>query len=149
MTERVLVPIDGSESSWAALEYAFGHHGDDPVVVLYVADPSERAYTDRSRGGEDEPDEKEDSEEYSVEYSKELFETARERADAAGVEVETETTIGSPADAILEYAADNEIDHIVMGSRGRSGLSRLLLGSVAETVVRRSSVPVTVTRDAE
>ncbi len=149
MTERVLVPIDGSESSWAALEYTFGHHDDDPIVVLYVADPSERAYTDRSRGSEDEPDGKEDSEEYSVEYSKGLFETASERADAAGVEVETETTIGSPADAILEYAADNEIDHIVMGSRGRSGLSRLLLGSVAETVVRRSSVPVTVARDAE
>ena len=148
MTERVLVPIDGSESSWAALEYAFGHHGDGPIVVLYVADPSERTYTDRSRGNEDDPDGGENStEEYSVEYSKELFETARERADTAGVEVETETTVGSPADAILEYAEDNRIDHIVMGSRGRSGLSRLLLGSVAETVVRRSSVPVTVARD--
>ncbi len=148
MTERVLVPIDGSESSWAALEYAFGHHGSDPIVVLYVADPSERAYTDRSRGDGDEPDREENSTgEYSVEYSKELFETARERADTAGVEVETETTIGSPADAILEYAENNGIDHIVMGSRGRSGLSRLLLGSVAETVVRRSSVPVTVARN--
>jgi Universal stress protein UspA and related nucleotide-binding proteins len=149
MTERVLVPIDGSESSWAALEHAFEHHGDDPIVVLYVADPSERTYTDRSRGGEDEPDADESTAEYSVEYSKELFQTARERADTAGTDVETETTIGSPADAILEHTDDNEIDHIVMGSRGRSGLSRLLLGSVAETVVRRSSVPVTVARSPE
>ena len=136
MTETILVPVDGSESAWIALEYAGEQHDDGSIVVLHVVDPSEGDYvepTDDSR---------------PTERSTELLETARERAATKGVDVETDTTTGSPAGAILEYAADNEIDHIVMGSRGRSGLSRLLLGSVAETVVRRSSVPVTVARDS-
>jgi len=51
---------------------------------------------------------------------------------------------GRPADAITAYADDHDIDAIVMGSRGRSGVSRVLLGSVAGTVVQDSSVPVTV-----
>lgn len=135
MAETILVPVDGSESAWTALEYAGEHHDDGSIVVLHVVDPSEGDYvepTDDSR---------------PTERSTELLETSHERAATRGVDVETDTTTGSPADAILEYAADNGIDHIVMGSRGRSGLSRLLLGSVAETVVRRSSIPVTVARD--
>ena len=50
---------------------------------------------------------------------------------------------------IVRYVDDHDIDQVVMGSRGRDGLDRLLLGSNAETVVRRVSVPVTVVGDAE
>lgn len=132
--EHVLVPIDGSESAWTAFEYVMRQHADGPIVVLHVVDPSEGNYA-RQAG------------ERPKERSTELLETAVERADAAGVEIETDTTTGSPADAILDYTEDTEIDHVVMGSRGRSGLSRLLLGSVAETVVRRAPVPVTVVRE--
>ena len=46
----------------------------------------------------------------------------------------------------MTYAEENDIDHIVVGSHGRGGVSRMLLGSVAETVARRSSVPVTIIR---
>jgi nucleotide-binding universal stress UspA family protein len=56
------------------------------------------------------------------------------------------TEIGRPSRAIVEYAEEHDIDHIVMGSHGRSGVTRILLGSVAETVVRRSPVPVTIVR---
>jgi nucleotide-binding universal stress UspA family protein len=54
--------------------------------------------------------------------------------------------VGKPARAIVEYADDHDIDQIVMGSHGRSGVTRILLGSVAESVVRDSTVPVTVAR---
>jgi len=54
--------------------------------------------------------------------------------------------VGRPTKVIVEYADDHDIDQIVMGSHGRSGMSRILLGSVAEIVVRRASVPVTVVR---
>ncbi|MFB6177175.1 MAG: universal stress protein, partial [Halobaculum sp.] len=60
--------------------------------------------------------------------------------------VETDTAVGRPASAIVEYAETNEVDHLVLGSHGRTGVSRLLLGSNAEKVVRRSPVPVTVVR---
>jgi nucleotide-binding universal stress UspA family protein len=52
------------------------------------------------------------------------------------------TAIGVPVDHILEYAAANEIDLIVMGTHGRGLVGHMFLGSVAERVVRRSSVPV-------
>lgn len=134
MTETVLVPIDGSDSSWTALDYVLDHHDDDPVTVLHVIDPAEGNYTGEHEAGK------------PAERSTELLETAHERAMAEALEVDTDTATGSPAETILGYADEHGIDHIVMGSRGRSGLSRLLLGSVAETVVRRSSVPVTVAR---
>jgi nucleotide-binding universal stress UspA family protein len=54
--------------------------------------------------------------------------------------------VGRPAREIVDYADENDIDHVVMGSHGRSGVSRIVLGSVAENVVRKSSVPVTVAR---
>jgi nucleotide-binding universal stress UspA family protein len=47
---------------------------------------------------------------------------------------------------IVTYADENDVDHVVLGSHGRKGLTRVLLGSVAEAVVRRSPVPVTVVR---
>jgi nucleotide-binding universal stress UspA family protein len=78
----------------------------------------------------------------------ELFEDARETAAAAGFEGDVETTVevGPPSRTIVEYARDNDVDYVVMGCHGRAGVSRVLLGSVAETVVRRSPCPVLVVR---
>lgn len=59
-----------------------------------------------------------------------------------------EKRTGEPRKAILEYAANNGIDAIVMGTRGRRGVGRLLLGSVTESVVRDATVPVLVVRGA-
>lgn len=76
--------------------------------------------------------------------AKGLFEEARELADARDAEVTTVGRTGTVPDLIVEYADENDIDHIVIGSHGRTGAGRVLLGSVAETVVRRSPLPVTV-----
>ena len=54
---------------------------------------------------------------------------------------------GHPADELIRYAEENEMDIIVMGTLGRTGLDRLLLGSVAGNVVRHSKVPVMVVRE--
>jgi nucleotide-binding universal stress UspA family protein len=54
--------------------------------------------------------------------------------------------IGSPAEAIVDYAKDHDSDLIAMGTHGRSGFSHLLMGSVAEQVIRRASCPVMVVR---
>jgi nucleotide-binding universal stress UspA family protein len=65
------------------------------------------------------------------------------------VPLESATVEGSPAREIVDYATETGVDLIVMGTHGRSGVDRLLLGSVAERVVRRSPVPVLTVRVTE
>ncbi|HET8689549.1 MAG TPA: universal stress protein, partial [Methanosarcina sp.] len=69
-----------------------------------------------------------------------------ETAKAADVEVESVILEGHPAEKIVEFAEQNGIEIIVMGTLGRTGLDRFLLGSVAENVVRHSKTPVLVVR---
>jgi nucleotide-binding universal stress UspA family protein len=67
-------------------------------------------------------------------------------AKAADVEVESLLLEGQPAEKIIEFAEQNDIEMIVMGTLGKTGLDRFLLGSVAENVVRHSKIPVLVVR---
>ena len=70
----------------------------------------------------------------------------KQMGEEVGVEVESLVLEGKPAEKIVEYAEENDIDLIVMGTMGKSGLDRILLGSVAERVVRISHTPVLVVR---
>lgn len=74
---------------------------------------------------------------------------AAERLHKAGVEADTEVANGYPPDAIVEVAKNRGGDLIVMGSHGRSGLNRLFLGSVAESVLRTAPIPVLIVRSEE
>lgn len=65
-------------------------------------------------------------------------------AKASGASIETKVVIGNPAESILKTAEENNMDAIVIGSIGRTGLSKFLLGSVAEKVVRNSRIPIIV-----
>lgn len=136
---RVLVPIDGSAPSNDALEYALEQFSDDEIVGLYVMDPVDGA-TVWGPGTAD------DWASASEERANTVLGDARDAAADFGLEISTDSTVGRPAHAIVEYAAEHDLDHIVIGSHGRGGISRVLLGSVAETVVRRAPVPVTVFR---
>jgi nucleotide-binding universal stress UspA family protein len=144
MPDRVLVPIDDSDRSTKALEYALKQYPDAEITVLHVLDPSSDAvYT----GGEISIDlDVREVRERHKHLAEDLLEEAVETASRHGIEIDTATRVGKPARAILEYVEEEDVDHIVVGSHGRSGVSRVLLGSVAETVTRRSPVPVTVVR---
>lgn len=143
MSRQVLVPVDASEQSTAALEFAIDHYPEATIVALHAIDPGDfpsggfeaGAFTDFERFRENYEEEAEA-----------LLEDAAELASEAGVDVETVIETGRPSKTIVSYAEDNDVDHIVIGSHGRTGASRLLLGSVAETVTRRSTVPVTIVR---
>lgn len=76
---------------------------------------------------------------------KRLAEFVRARTDA-GLLGEQSVRMGDPAKVILQVAAQLDADLIVLGTHGRRGLSRLLLGSVAESVVHNAECPVTVVR---
>jgi nucleotide-binding universal stress UspA family protein len=142
MTERVLVPVDGSEKSKAACEFVFERFPDATLVVLHVINPAEASYGAQASI----PSSSEQWYKRERDRAEALFEDIEEVATDHGVETETAIEVGKPTAAIVEFVANNDIDHVVMGSHGRDGVSRILLGSVAETVVRRSPAPVTVVR---
>ena len=138
--KKVLVPLDGSEQSWNALEFAAEEFPSATIHVLHVVDPVEAGYTATATV----PGYTEEWYEQAQERADELFQRAEEELGAESMERATE--VGRPSRVIVDYAEEHGIDQIVMGSHGRSGVSRILLGSVAEAVVRRSPMPVTIIR---
>jgi nucleotide-binding universal stress UspA family protein len=142
MGRRILVPVDGSEQSRDACAFAIEEYPDSELVLLHVINPAEAGYSAQASI----PSFSEEWYEHAKEEAAELFEEVRSEASEAGVEVSSDTVVGKPSRSIVEYADENDIDQIVMGSHGRSGVTRILLGSVAESVVRDASVPVTVAR---
>jgi len=70
-----------------------------------------------------------------------------ENAKAAGVEATPILLKGNAAEKILDFAEDQKVDMIVIGSTGKSGVERFMLGSVSEKVVRNSKIPVLVVRE--
>ncbi|WP_160133484.1 universal stress protein [Halococcus salsus] len=137
MTERVLVPLTDSNHAWPGLEYALELYPEADVTVINVVDPAGAGYGERSSGDENERGTPEDQ-------AAELFTAATDLANESGRDLTTTLIEGRPAAAIVDHSEDHSFDAIVMGSRGRSGVSRVLLGSVAGTVVENASVPVTV-----
>ncbi|WP_436344188.1 universal stress protein [Natronorubrum sp. FCH18a] len=142
MSSRILIPFDDSEPARDALKYAFELFPDGEFVALAVVDTTTLPFIPNA-ATDDEAHEQLEEVFGSVDDRLTVPETlAAER----GVPLETRTRIGSPAQEIIDFAETAPIDHVVMGSRGRSGVRRILLGSVAEVVVRHSPVPVTVVR---
>ena len=141
--ERVLVALDGSDQSAAGLEYAADTYTDATIVCFHAIDPFDRDPEDAT--AEPLTEEWLEVERERVET---VFDRALERTSLAEDDgrVEREAIVGQPAESIVAYAEEEAIDHVVVGSVGRGGASRLQLGSVAELVVRRSPVPVTVVR---
>lgn len=141
MTRKVLVPMDTSGPATAALEYALTQFPDADVVVLYACGIDETDERLRQRVLQKECTEERARQERIAEG---IFQAAVETAERASMSVSTVFTYGLPSRTIIAYAEEHDIDQIVIGTHRRRGLSRMLLGSVAETIVRRSSIPVTV-----
>lgn len=142
VARRILVPLDRSDHSTDALEHALEVHAGSEFVLLHVIDPNRWTSADE----EGELVFSADSERAAKRAGAELLTSAATRVEEAGETAERVTRVGSPARAILSHIdeAEPRIDQVVMGSRGRTGLGRILMGSVAERVARRSSVPVTI-----
>lgn len=146
MYERILVPTDGSDVAEAAVDQAIDlaeKYGAE-IHALYVADTDSIAYSlgteqvDRIRQGN----------------FNEMTELRREAEDATGYVTDRAAEHGldaiehheggRPHTMIGKYADDHDIDLIVMGSHGRAGVRRALLGSVTERTLRSTHVPVLV-----
>ena len=141
MYDTILIPFDGSEEARRGAE-----HGIElaaavgaSVHALYVVDlpGAPRALSLR----DDEESMREEYHEYGEEVTGEICSAAAD----AGVECEAVIRSGSPAEEIVEYATDEGMDAIVMGSAYRGKFPNLL-GSTSEKVVRTSTVPVVTKR---
>ncbi|WP_439026923.1 universal stress protein [Haloarchaeobius sp. DT45] len=136
---HILAPVDGSDASERAAEHAIdlATRYDAGLTVMHVVDDDLLPLDARSQHLvqrlEDE----------AADIVTEVVEWATE----AGVEpVERHIVRGSPAEQILATVEDGDIDLVVLGSHGRSGIDKVLMGSVSERVVRRSPVPVLTVR---
>ena len=143
MVKHVLVPLDGSEGSENAFEFALEEFSDTRLTLVHVVNPKSSEKIQVTEGSIPFDDEKREE---IIEESATFLDEYAQDAEEHGIEATKVYKGGEPSEEVVEYAEENEIDHIVMGSHGRSGVSRVLLGSVAEDVTRNSPVPVTVVR---
>lgn len=141
MFRKILVAIDGSEPANHALEAAIGEAetGNAEIHVIYVVESGlfsslpmdntlEIIYSVLQKEGE------------------EILESARVKADAAGVPFTPHLRQGHAGSQIISLAEELGVDRIILGSHGKSGVDRLLLGSVTDYVVRNSPITTTVVR---
>jgi len=143
MFEKILIATDGSEHSERAarLGIELARLSGSKVTAIYVADISRMAHL---------PDDMLlfSIRELLVKEGNEAVEFVEKLAGEAGVPCEKIVAEGIPGEELLSYASNANINLIVMGNVGRTGLDKFLLGSVAEKVVRNSKVPVlTVPRE--
>lgn len=136
----ILVAYDGSALAQKALAHAAREYPDAELILLRVAEASSGSI----EAGVDLLQEKlkDLREETAAEISTEVDELIQ-RDD---IDIRMEMVAGEPAREIVSFAEENDIDVIVIGNHGRRGVSRVLLGSVAEKVVRRAPTTVIVVR---
>ena len=137
--DNLLIPTDGSEQAANAVEEGIklANEVDATVHILHVVDAFEAKILPIT--GEEEAK----REEY-VEYGEQITTEAAQVAKDAGLEVETAVVVGIAHKEIQAYVEENEIDLVVIGSRGLGGVEEMLLGSTADKVIRLVNKPVTV-----
>ncbi|QFU84701.1 universal stress protein [Natronorubrum aibiense] len=140
MEGHILVPVDQSPHSSRALEYAIEAYPEAEITALHVVDISNYQCRGTCMYHAKELLDRLEQVEQTV------FEIARQTATEHGSELTTKLKLGSPVQTIIDYATAHDVDHIVIGSHGRTGFDRLFVGSVAEAVVRQAPAPVTVVR---
>ncbi len=142
MYERMLVPLDGSKLAEVVFAYATELAGrlSLDVTLLHVCSPKEqesapmhRAYVERAG-------------ETIRHHLEEIQKKAGIQPGSSAVATRGELAVGYPAEEILSYADENDIDLILMATHGRSGIRRWAIGSVADKVLRASKVPVWLVR---
>lgn len=141
---RLLLPLDGSDTGEAAVPYAeeLARKTNARVLLLSVALPAYRIAASQDYPGVDlEPIIK-----AQREASENYLGGIEARLKQKGIVVSSETLVGSPAESILDYAKQKQVDLIAMSTHGRSGFGRWILGSVTDKVTRAAELPVVVIR---
>lgn len=140
--KKILIANDGSENARRAISHGIDIakiSGAEVYAVYVVSD--EHAKVSGKVMGWAEP-----FEEYLTDRGELATTDVEKSGKETEVKVEKVLLKGSPAEQILDYSEKNDIDLVVMGTQGLTGIKRFLIGSVAENVIRHSKVPVLVVR---
>lgn len=139
--KKILIATDGSEHTKIAVDYGIdlAKNSGAKLYTIYVVDTAAFASIPMDAAWES-------MYELLRQEGDEATKFVAEKAELENIETERLTVEGHPADEIIKFADKNGISTIVMGTLGKSGLDRFLLGSVAEKVVRNSKIPVLVVR---
>jgi len=134
MYDSILLPVDGSEHTAKIVQHAaeLAQWTEAKIQVVFVADTTRDSLTVVDGDVVDALERE----------GKPIVSDVASELDSLGVEHGTDIVQGSPAPTIVDYAERYDYDLIVLPTHGRTGISRYLLGSVTEKVVRLSDVPV-------
>ncbi len=145
MYRRVLVPLDGSQVAEGILPFILGIAGplDLDVVVLRVVQPIPPTVIEGATHVVV------DDIEGRMAEAKEYADAVARDLEAKGVRVRAEVRRGDPATEIVAAATQTGADLIAMSTHGRSGLGRLVFGSVAQAVLHQAEIPVLLIRETE
>ena len=146
MFKKILVPIDGSDFAWRALECALevGKKFESELVFVYVIYPMASYGTWEMQGVE----ETFTSVNRELEkFAGGLLDEAKKRAAGYPYKVSTVVRSGNPAQQILEMADSDKCDGIVLGSRGLNKFAEMVVGSTTYNVVQHAKVPVITARN--
>lgn len=136
---KILIPVDGSVGANRAVEYVIAGLGglkEAPQVCLLnvqwkLASGNVKLFINQDTIND-----------YYREQGMAALAEARSKLDAAGLAYSYHISIGTPADAIVQYAQEQTVDQIVMSAHGQNTLSEVLLGSVATKVAHLAKMPV-------
>jgi nucleotide-binding universal stress UspA family protein len=140
---QILIATDGSETANEAADFGIEMVGCSgaKVYALYVVDTTPyRSVPLDQIWSKETLDELEKAGNEATSYVERI-------GKAVGIEVESRVLKGHPVEKILNFAEDNNIDMVIVGSFGKSGYERILLGSVSEKIIRHAKIPVLVVRE--
>lgn len=139
---NIVIATDGSENSQRAISCGveIAKLSGATVHALYVVDTPSIISETWTAG-------KEMVHELIIREGKKVLSKVKKIIEDSGVEVKEVLLEGYPSEEIINFAENNNMDLILMGTLGKTGLERFLVGSVAENVVRNSKVPVMVIRN--
>ena len=142
--KKILLPIDGSDESLKAAKYAVTIAKEEKARILCIHAIGTPVYISEYANPLLLPSYYEQAKKLAEGW----FKSVAEIAEKGGVDIETHILIevASVVDSIVKYASDKNVDLIVMGTRGRTGLKRFLMGSIANGVVQYAHCPVLVVR---
>ncbi len=151
MFKKILVPVDFTPVTEKVISTAveLGKCFSSEIHLLYVVEPYEYPFVATADGILVPPEDLTVLEEVNERLKKDASEQIKkyeEKVRSEGCYVSSHILEGEPFEEILDFADRNSVDLIIVGAHGKSGLRRLLIGSVSEKVVRKSKVPVLVVR---
>jgi nucleotide-binding universal stress UspA family protein len=147
----ILVATDGSDDSDAAVDAALdlAHDTTGRLLVLSVVPEASGDAAEGGNGSDTHAEPPPRDEDEEVIEANDLTNDVVDHAVEWGIEATPLVWEGEPADAIIAAAESEGADVIVIGSSGKSGVGRMLMGSVTDDVIRRAPVPVMVVRARE